>query len=177
MKDVSFTKDWAQCLVGLLFLMGFSASGAAQPVVMHVKDGTGCTDCQTCGASWATAFDEISDAIACASTQDSVELWVAECTYGLIALRNNMKIIGGFEGDEASASESDPHRNRSIITGGDHLILSTGNDSTAVLRGFYIQNGGTLSNYESGPGLYLQAFSSPVIADRLQDLLKAIITA
>ncbi len=128
------------------------------------------------GCDWTNASEQIGDALdRLIGYVGNAEIWVAAWeeagepgVYESIALRNNVKIIGGFAGGETSASSSDPGTNKTYI-GGDpdidvqyHGVVSVANDASAVLRGFWITNS---SNIEERPrAMYIDFASNPVIA-------------
>lgn len=115
-------------------LLHVSVAGAA---VRYVKsDGVGTGSCTT----WATACT-LPYAISVAASGDSV--WVKQGTYGPIALVNGVKIIGGFDGTETQASQSNPITKVTVIDGGgvEQCVVSQGTGSATVLRGFTIKNG------------------------------------
>lgn len=77
------------------------------------------------GASWATAYQELSEALA--DLQIGDEIWIAEGTYlpasedGFIIDETNVKIYGGFPtggGDGTfSARNPDPETNNTVLSG------------------------------------------------------------
>ncbi len=142
----------------------FCLPAGAQTGPVYVDDDSSCTE--NCGGSWETAFDGLAEAIDHAETTGTEEVWVAQGTYegngGPILLKDNVRIYGGFAGDETLASQSDPVAHPTYITGrGMHRVVeSINNDSTAVLRGFYITKG--YVGVEYGAGMYLR-YSNAVI--------------
>ncbi|UCC31333.1 MAG: DUF1565 domain-containing protein, partial [Phycisphaerales bacterium] len=107
------------------------------------------------GASWGDAYPSFSNAIDRASPGD--EVWVAKGTYGPISLKSGVKVIGGFAGTETEASASDPDAHKTYITGSrkTRAVESIGNNSSTVLRGFYITKG-FIASPETGGGMYLE---------------------
>jgi len=130
--------------------------------IMYVKKGaTGD------GTSWSNAIGELSDALSTASGSGFVtQIWVAAGTYypGYVAgngstdrdksfvLLNNIKIYGGFAGNESSVDVRNFRSNVSVLSGdlgtvgnvGDnafHVIISSGSVGTAELNGFTISDG------------------------------------
>jgi hypothetical protein len=136
----------------------FCLPAGAQTGPVYVDDDSSCTE--DCGGSWATAFDQLPEAIDHAVTTRAQEVWVAQGTYdgngGPISLKNNLRIYGGFAGNETLASQSDPVAHPTYITGrGVHrAVKSFENDSTAVLRGFYITKGYVTIEYGAGINLH-----------------------
>ena len=112
------------------------------------------------GASWANAQVDLSAAVSAANSGD--ELWVAAGTYGPIVLKSGVRVYGGFNGTETAPSQSDPDVNVTIISGGgtSRPVMSVGNDSTTVLRGFRITEGfidfPIIGGPDTGGGLYLK---------------------
>lgn len=72
------------------------------------------------GSSWATAYNDLNDALDAA--QDGDRLWIAEGVYlhrtsGAFNITRNIVLRGGFEGNEQFVSEADPETHRTIIDG------------------------------------------------------------
>ncbi len=130
------------------------------------------------GLSWRTAYPNLQDALAVAVDGD--EIWVAEGVYypdegggqsnnnrgASFALKNGVKIYGGFAGTETERSQRQPSTNVTVLSGdidGDdikdgqgvvrtatgnirganayHVIRNIGVSRTAVLDGFTITAG------------------------------------
>jgi hypothetical protein len=94
-----------------------------------------------CNGSWANACT-LGQAWAKANAGD--EIWVVEGTYAGIALKDGVKIIGGFAGTETSASQSDPTAHPTILNGGGTgpvVTCENNTPGTTMLRGFRITNG------------------------------------
>lgn len=137
------------------------ATQVAMAEVVYVKDGSTCT--RNCGGSWATAYDEIQDAIVNVSAQNPPEIWVAAGTYSSItfdASKNGIRTLGGFDGTETMSTQRDPATNvcRIDAGGSGRAVVSTGTDATTRLSGFTI-TGGNLSSYDYGAGMYLRRSS------------------
>lgn len=131
-----------------------SLASAAEAEVLFVKPTpTGVGDC----GSWADACALI-DAINSAASGD--EVWVRSGVYGPIDLKDGVKIIGGFAGNETSASQSNPLANVTALDGGRSVTVVIGFDNppSTVLRGFHIRNG----DAGEGGGMLL-ANSSPTV--------------
>src|SRR5690606_4998766 len=80
------------------------------------------------GASWATAFRDLQNALAVAEAGDVV--WVAEGTYrpgdgtagtggrdASFHLVDGAAVYGGFDGTETSLEERDPEAHPTVLTG------------------------------------------------------------
>ena len=142
------------------------------------------------GASWTTAMRHLQDALAVAQAADQV--WVAAGTYRpdetaahpsgtgnrevSFELADDVSLLGGFAGTEASANERDPEANPTILSGdllgNDHpnWINRTDNSrhvvrflsapgESAALDGFSIVGGyadGTVEPLYAGGGMYAQ---------------------
>ncbi len=113
--------------------------------------------------SWANACTLLS---AMGAAQDGDEVWVQAGTYfpnGLLALKDGVKLIGGFAGIESSASQSNPRANPTIVDGGgtSQGVGSSGNAPSAVLRGFTLQNG--QGGSDDGGGLPLEDSNALIV--------------
>ncbi len=93
--------------------------------------------------SWANACTLPT---ALSSAQSGDEIWVMKTDpqqppfYAPFTLKTGVKVYGGFFGTEVAASQSDPAAHLTIIAAAGGMI-STGNTSATVLRGFTIRNG------------------------------------
>ncbi|TDJ58376.1 MAG: hypothetical protein E2O40_01575 [Planctomycetota bacterium] len=145
------------------------------------------------GTSWATAFDDLQDALDAAIDAPGTitEIWVAAGIYRPSArldedeprsttfqLQNGLAIYGGFAGDETSLDQRDPSGNFTLLSGDIglpavtnddtyHVIVAGGTDSTAILDGFIVTSGnanGAPSNTGLGGGLHTFG-GSPSISD------------
>jgi hypothetical protein len=94
---------------------------------------------------------------------DGDEVWVKAGRYAPFALKNGVKIIGGFAGAETGASQSNPTANATIVDGGgrERPVHGENQTATTVLRGFQIINGYDGDDFGGG-GLILWD-SSPVL--------------
>lgn len=120
------------------------------------------------GTSWEDAFLDLKDALN--PNLDTNEIWVARGTYkpgvpgdllsSTFFIGKDVKLLGGFNGDENSANQRDPETNKTILSGdlmgndvdGDFLSGKDDNVMTVVtvhtaitnatlIDGFTIQNG------------------------------------
>jgi hypothetical protein len=137
--------------------LSFTSTTYAAPIRVKPSGSDG-----NSGDSWANAKASVSAAIAAASAGD--EVWAAAGTYGPIGLKDGVKVIGGFAGTETAASQSNPETNKTYISGGgtQRAVVSSGNDATAMLRGFYI-TGGHVVNAEYGGGIELTNSSAKIV--------------
>lgn len=112
------------------------------------------------GTSWANAYTHLTVALAAAPA--GAEVWVARGVYrpgttraATFALRNEIRVYGGFAGDENPATFSlrsrDLAANETVLEGtlvggspgvhAYHVVTGSGTDSSAVLDGFTIRGG------------------------------------
>ncbi len=133
-------------------------AGAA---TIHVRQSaSGASD----GTSWRDAHTSLSDAIARARAGD--DIWVAAGTYhGPIALKNGVRIVGGFRGVESSIAASNPDANPTLIDGGGktRAVKSIANDASAVLRGFIITRGFVDAKTGYGAGMLLEDSQATIV--------------
>jgi len=110
-------------LAAALGLPEFSAS-YAQTVLRVDADAPPGGD----GTSWPTAFDDLAAALeTAADIPEAVEIWVAGNTYrpdggtGDVArffdLPADVRLLGGFAGDETAEDQRDPSGNETILSG------------------------------------------------------------
>ena len=102
------------------------------------------------GTSWATAYNNLRTALTAANSNQSIKkIWVAEGTYfpgtTRFALKNNLALYGGFEGNETQLAQRNIALNETILTGqGTNAIINGGTtNDTAVVDGFTIRDGFT----------------------------------
>jgi len=93
-----------------LFTLGLNAQ------VFVDIDATGSAD----GTSWANAYTNLNDALLAAPVGS--EVWIAEGKYITVDtasffIDREMTVLGGFVGSETMASEADPSKNETILSG------------------------------------------------------------
>ena len=99
------------------------------------------------GSSWSQAFKTIEAAVAATSGND--EIWVARGTYSPaptsgIYLKPNLKVYGGFAGNESSTSQRNVAGNPTIVDGRNvmkHVFAINSAASGSVIDGFSIIRG------------------------------------
>jgi len=118
-------------LAAVVILCGAALATPAQAqTIRRVKPAT---PAGNDGQSWATAYDDLwtcLEAIAVAVPQppDGWQIWVAEGTYvpnpnggttvnATFTLRNNVRVFGGFGGDEANLVERDLSQHVTVLDG------------------------------------------------------------
>ena len=123
------------------------------------------------GANWTNAFPDLQTALDTILPGDSI--WVANGTYypdvntGFSLLRDNIRILGGFNGTEDSTSQRDWLVNETILSGdigvkGDsldnahHVFKFGGHNANVLLDGFHITEGNAHGADEltKGAGIY-----------------------
>ncbi|MFN0214910.1 MAG: hypothetical protein ACKVT2_11695 [Saprospiraceae bacterium] len=133
------------------------------------------------GTSWADAFPDLRQALAISTNGDAI--WVAQGTYYpttttdrsiSFALKQGVKIYGGFIGTETALTQRNIEQNETTLSGNIgnpegtdntyHVLYGTGLDSTTILDGFTITKGvangnSPLSSTEWGGGLLLEPTS------------------
>lgn len=138
----------------VLFGLLMSSSPAVSGGVVFVDADSGCdaTDCGHCGASWAAAFPEIQAAIDC--TTGETEIRVAAGIYGPIALRDGVRIVGGFAGGEASLQDSRSRTNPVIIDGAEQArgVLAEHCGPNTEVRGVTVRRGADRLSRTGGGG-------------------------
>ncbi|MFZ5884574.1 MAG: choice-of-anchor Q domain-containing protein, partial [Chloroflexota bacterium] len=142
------------------------------------------------GCSWATAYQNLQDALAAAIS--GKQIWVARGIYypdrgggqtlgdrnASFVLKEGVAIYGGFNGNEANLTDRDknPATNGTILSGNIGTASVTDNSyqvvqgsnlsASAVLDGFTITGGYSNGSSGHGGGMYL-ASSSPTLANLL----------
>ena len=190
----------------LVFCFAFSLIGSAKVIYVQKKVFYP-IGIQLDGTSWEKAYKTLQVAINNASSGD--EIWVAAGIYkpslsggggtGVMplysndcafVLKPNVKIYGGFTGNETSLAQRDVYNNTTILSGflqegkilgsiiipeiiAHHVVISAGDVENSVLDGFTIQGGKTASSgsiivngqtidNNRGAGIYLSN-SSPTL--------------
>ena len=129
------------------------------------------------GASWATAYNDLQDALAAAECSLGLveEVWVAAGAYtpdrgtgdryDTFQLRDGIDLYGGFDGSETARWQRDPAANVTILSGeigspitvGDNTLhVVTATNVSSLIDGFTIADGyanGPAPN-DRGAGLY-----------------------
>jgi len=121
------------------------------------------------GSDWENAYDELQTAID--NAFDGYQVFVKEGTYEPITLRNNVAIYGGFDSalsGESEWTDADPATNVTYIPGdgeAKHVVTSSENDASAVLRGFHIKDGNANGSADGGVGggLLLDASDATIV--------------
>jgi len=143
------------------------------------------------GLSWATAFNELRDALPLGGR--SLQVWVATGEYkpatplyqggsraATFQLISGVALYGGFEGDESELSQRDPVTNVTILSGdlngndlsnfvnyddnAYHVVTTSGVDATAILDGFTIRGGNADgTGWEHQGGGIINVAGSPAI--------------
>lgn len=139
------------------------------------------------GTSWTDAYTSLNAAIV---NTPAGEIWVKAGTYypgvsgvssATFMLKDNVSILGGFNGTETINSQRDPLNNLTILSGDLDMsgtpsaadayhVVSTGNaGSTAVLDGFTIERGNAVgSGWDDRGGAII---SNPSIGGALSPLI------
>lgn len=118
------------------------------------------------GSSWTTAFSRLQDALDIINTgcgSRVKEIWVAAGTYipdrypsidssspsgKAFSLLKDVRLMGGFKGDETNTASRDFIQNKTILSGqlnestqANNVLIVSGLGVNAFISGFYIQNG------------------------------------
>ena len=150
-------------------------TGMLEKQIIYVKQGAAGD-----GSSWNNALGNLQRAISAPSgCYKTNEIWVANGTYkpdttGLpdhrratFRMQNNVKVFGGFTGNETSLNERNFEKNNTTLSGdigtvGNttdnciHVVTFDKTDTTSALDGFYIEygNANNSSSLEDGGGIY-----------------------
>ncbi|MCI0550329.1 MAG: hypothetical protein L0287_05200, partial [Anaerolineae bacterium] len=154
-----------------------------QPVIHYVKwDASGANN----GVSWTDAYTDLQSALSAASSGE--EIWVAAGTYkptttidrtATFALKDDVRIYGGFAGTESARIHRDASVNITILSGdigilGDnndnsyHVVVGSNTNNSAMLDGFTVTAGNANSSLFSsdqskGGGMYNDSGSPTVM--------------
>gem|GEM_PF-1736132 len=159
-----------------IFCLLLSIGSFAQIIYVN-KNAVGANN----GTSWADAYTNLQNAL---TATISGQIWVASGTYypgndpsNSFVLKNGVAIYGGFNGTETILSQRNITVNVTILSGdidgiagyggnSYHVVQSNGVNSTAVLDGFTITQGGnsTVSNAPGG-GMYNTGGATPAISN------------
>ena len=150
--------------MAVLVLVSFCGLARAEVVFVDAR-ATGLSD----GSRWADAYPTLSAVIE--SAVPGSEIWVAAGSYsGPISLKNGVSVIGGFAGNEMGRAASNPEANVTYVTGNGQTraVESSGNDATAVLRGFHVTGGlvrmpGPGERVKYGAGMALEGSSASIV--------------
>ncbi len=147
------------------------------------------------GLSWATAFDDLQDALTLPLTD--TDIWVAQGTYlpdtgtdrsAAFQLLDGVEVLGGFPTPDGGTpdpglGDRDPDAYPTILSGdldgndgsgaptgnnAYHVVTSSGTDATAILDGFTITNGlaDGVDADSDGAGLF-NVSGSPIVRNCL----------
>lgn len=164
----------------LFFVLFFYTFVGYSNVIFVSAAASGLND----GSSWANAYVNLQDAIFNATTNDTI--WVSQGTYypdqGVgytnnnrshsFVLKNNLTILGGFNGSETTVAQRNWALNTCILSGdidqsNDSLnntytvVVCQSINNTSVLDGFSIKDGNNYTNYKTG-GIYCNA-ATPIL--------------
>lgn len=137
-----------------------TAVGGLGPVLYVAADALAGGD----GQSWATAINDLTDALCMASGANGAvsEIWVKAGAYkpgrgsddraASFHLVNGVSVYGGFDGSETQLAQRDVTANVTVLSGdigtsgvaidnSYHVVNASGTDGTAVLDGFTITAG------------------------------------
>lgn len=157
-------------LIVLILCLGISSAWGAKPGPKIYVNASAADDGD--GKSWATAFNDLQDALAAAEFGD--EIWVAAGTYKptetsdrsvSFVLKSGVKIYGGFAGDETRLNERRLDPSLTVLSGdigtiGDdtdnsnHVVYAYG-VTDAVLDGFTVTRGRG-DSASAGAGMYTE---------------------
>ncbi len=145
----------------LLFFSLLACAGHLSAAIRYVRaTPTGSGD----GSNWDNASNNLQAMITASTIGD--EVWVAKGTYQransgeYFRMKNNVKIYGGFKGDETSVAQRDliNTAHASILQGnGTHVVYNnSGIEASALLDGFTITGGsgdfgGGIRNLSASP--------------------------
>ncbi len=178
----------AAALIGgaLLTLTGGLACQAASGRVPVIFVAAGASP-EGDGASWATAFDDLQEALR--RSRFGQQIWIAAGTYrptsgddreASFQLKRGVALFGGFSGEEASLDQRNPEIHRTVLSGdlrgndterfagrmdnSYHVVVASGVDSSCVLDGLVICGGqaDAFPEHQTGGGLHLRK-GSPVV--------------
>ncbi|MEM9917633.1 MAG: choice-of-anchor Q domain-containing protein, partial [Bacteroidota bacterium] len=158
----------------LVWIAILSLTNSLSAQVFVDLSATGAND----GTSWANAYTDLQEAI---DNSDNATIWVAQGIYypsscnacstanreQAFELKNNITLLGGFNGTESASRDRDIEANPTILSGdigtrGDstdnsyHVVVANNNQLTAQLDGFTIEHGNAdAPGFDRGGGLYI----------------------
>ena len=158
------------------------ATGAVQRIRYVKKTATG----NGTGESWENAMTELADALRFAEAHkelwtntEPLQIWVAADTYTPLykaaeedqlhgattdrdkafVMVKNVKIYGGFKGDEATLNQRNWHTHKTILSGEIgttatddnlyHIVIAAGEMGVAELNGFTLTKGGAIVEHDN----------------------------
>ncbi len=163
-KSANFITGIALILLSSSFSLDLSAT------VRYVKSGSSGSAPYT---TWATADGNLQTVIDYSSAGDTI--WVAAGTYlpalnTSFAMKEGVKIFGGFTGTETNISQRDWEANVTILKGNGKSVINNNNNglsNAAELDGFTIRDGngsfmggGGIFNYRVSPVIRNCSFSN-----------------
>jgi len=159
-------------LFAIFFLLIITISAGAVPHLYITPSGAGTKS----GVSWANAMAGTQLQAAINGASSGTIIWISAGVYKpgaypsgatgttssrdyAFTLKNNVELYGGFAGNETLLSQRNVANNVTVLSGDIgtaniasdncyHVIISAGNNSTAILDGFTITGGNA-----NGPGL------------------------
>ncbi|MCD6068470.1 MAG: hypothetical protein K0S33_3296 [Bacteroidetes bacterium] len=171
---------WKRILLGTVTF--FCSILFANATTIYVnKNATGANN----GSNWADAYTDLQSALTASVAGD--EIWVAEGTYYPTSgtdrtlsfeLKDQVKIYGGFGGNETLLTQRNWLTNVTILNGdlgtsadtsdnSYHVVLSSSVSAATELNGFTITNGcadGSSGLDNSGGGMINMSYSSPTLS-------------
>ncbi|HEU4472459.1 MAG TPA: gliding motility-associated C-terminal domain-containing protein [Flavisolibacter sp.] len=153
------TRNLVQPLLAFFCLFVSFSSGAATIYVNINNPAPGA------GTSWATAYKDLSAALAAANTGD--EIWVAQGTYKPTAgsdrtisfnMKSGVSVYGGFAGTETARASRNWKLNETILSGDIgtvgvktdntyYVVRFTNTAINTILDGFTVEGGNGNENY------------------------------
>lgn len=141
------------------FAMANQASALPGKCVRHHVGGT------FDGLTWATAYDNVQDAINASVSGD--EIWVAAGEYSEnIVLKSGVALYGGFAGTETLRTQRNWVTNVCVLSGrsaGSVIQIPQNATSSTRVDGFTITNGRAMV----GGGIFCNHYASPVIINNV----------
>lgn len=148
----------SRLLRSFLFISLF-LTGSLFSAVYYVEPDTVGADWYDMGSYYMGA--DLATAISTAASGDTI--FVAAGTYPGFALKEGVKMFGGFNGGETSVNHRAPKIFETILTraSGSILTAGTGITSATLLDGFVIADGN--ADAGNGGGMYINGGASPQI--------------